>query len=173
MVHPLDVACPMCSIESEKNNKYVLTFLDIHICKPLLVIVWSFWFWLELVSVFHYPSYYFCELKDRTICAAQILMCQLLISNGVPTSHTCTSIMPFSLSPYSFYSFVMSDIKLMVSFGFTITHVSLKSSLISSSVEQNIATDAQKRTPWDHMYHIILTLFTEVPYIGIAGSSCW
>ena len=71
-------------------------------------------------------------------------MCQLLIRNGFPTSHTCTSIMPFSLSPYSFYSFVMSDIKLMVSFGFTITHVSLKSSLISSSVEQNICNRCTK-----------------------------
>ena len=73
-------------------------------------------------------------------------MCQLLISNGFPTSHTCTSIMPFSLSPYSFYSFVMSDIKLIVSVGFTITHVSLKYSLSYSSVDQNMCNRCTKET---------------------------
>ena len=62
-----------------------------------------------------------------------------IISNGlykVPTSHTFTSIIPFSLSPYSFYSFFMSDMKCMGEFGFTLTHVSLKSSPSASYFDQ-------------------------------------
>ena len=92
-------------------------------------------------------------------------MCQLLIRNGVPKSHTCTSIMPFSLSPYSFYSFVMSDIKLMVSFGFTINHVSLKSSLISPSVDQNMCNRCTKEISlWPHVPYDSYTLYCSALY---------
>ena len=45
-VHPLDVTGPMCSIEAAKNTKLVWTFLDWHICRPLLVITICFGFWL-------------------------------------------------------------------------------------------------------------------------------
>ena len=62
----------------------------------------------------------------------------------VPTSYTCTSIMKLSLSSYLFYSFVMYDMKGMVAFGFNLTHVSLKSSPIASSVKQHVCKNCME-----------------------------
>ena len=62
--------------------------------------------------------------------------------------------------------------KFMGAFGFTLIHVSLKSSPSTSSVDQKMCNNCMKETPpRDHPRHMLIQKFTAVPYIGSAYRS--
>ena len=94
--------------------------------------------------------YFLCELQERKTCAAKVLIFHHIINNAfckVPTSQKFTCMITFSLSPYQFSLFVMSDMKDMGSFEFTLTHASLKYPPSASSFDPNVSNNCMKDTP--------------------------